>query len=68
MELSDLTPDQIEKAKACTSADELAELAKAEGIKLTDEQLEAASGASEWYCYCDGPTKYHCPTDDNLGR
>ena len=64
MEFTDLTPEQIEKAKACASASELMELAKAEGIELTDEQLEAASGGDEWYCYCDGPTKYHCPTDE----
>ena len=44
--LKGLTPEQIEKVKACKSSDELLELAKAEGIKLNDEQLQAVSGGS----------------------
>lgn len=46
MELNDLTPEQIEKAKACTDARELMELAKAENMELTDEQLEAIAGGT----------------------
>ena len=43
-----LTPEQMEKVGACKSADELVELAKAEGVDLSEEQLEAISGGS-WY-------------------
>ena len=44
----DLTPEQMEKAKACTTVDELVALAKNEGVELTDEQLEAISGGGNW--------------------
>ena len=53
MDITNLTPEQIEKAKACTSAGELMELAKAEGMELTDEQLDTISGGMEWYQACD---------------
>ena len=43
-----LTPEQMDKARACKSADELVELAKAEGVELNEEQLEAISGGT-WY-------------------
>ena len=46
MELTNLTPEQIEKAKACKTTDELAALAKSEGVELSDEELEAVSGGS----------------------
>ena len=39
-----LTEEQIAKAKACKNSEEILELAKNEGIELTDEQLEAVSG------------------------
>lgn len=42
--LNGLTPEQIEKVKACKSQEELLKLAKKEGIELTSEQLEAVSG------------------------
>jgi len=42
--LDGLTPEQVEKAKACKSQEELLVLAKEEGIELTKEQLEAVSG------------------------
>ncbi len=45
---NDLTPEQMEKARACKSADELVKLAAAEGIELTDDQLEVISGGT-WY-------------------
>ena len=44
--LKGLTPEQIAKVKACKNQEELLELARAEGIQLTDEQLEAVSGGS----------------------
>lgn len=42
--LKGLTKEQIAKAKACKNHDELLELAKKEGVELTDEQLEVISG------------------------
>lgn len=42
--LKGLTKEQIAKAKACKNSEELLELAKVEGIELTDEQLSAISG------------------------
>ena len=42
--LKGLTDEQIERVKACKDQAELLALAKAEGIQLTDEQLEAVSG------------------------
>ena len=51
-----LTPEQAEKVKACKSQDELLALAKAEGIELTDEQLEAVSGGM-----CTSSIDVPCP-------
>lgn len=45
-----LTEEQIAKVKTCKSFDELLALAKAEGIELTDEQLNAVSGGGKDYC------------------
>lgn len=42
--LEGLTEEQIEKARACNSEEELLELAHKEGVKLTDEQLASISG------------------------
>ena len=38
---SELTKEQIAKAMSCETAEELMELAKAEGIELTKEEAEA---------------------------
>ena len=48
MQFDELTPEQIEKAKVCKTADELLELANAEGVELTDEQIEQVSGGRMW--------------------
>ena len=42
--LKGLTPEQLEKVKHCQTQEELLKLAKAEGIELTSEQIEAVSG------------------------
>lgn len=41
-----LTEEQKAKAKACTTPEELIDLAKSEGVELTDEQLEGIAGGS----------------------
>ena len=47
--LKGLNEKQIAKVKACKNQEELLELAKKEGIELTDEQLEAVSGGCGTY-------------------
>ena len=54
--LKDLSEEQIAKAKACKSQEELLNFAKAEGIELSDEQLESVSGAG----MCSD-TAFRCP-------
>ena len=49
--LKGLTEEQIARVKACKNPEEMLKLAKAEGIQLTDEQLEAVSGG-----WCDSYT------------
>jgi hypothetical protein len=46
--LEDLTPEQIEKGKACRTPEELLALAKEEGVELTDDQLDQISGGDAW--------------------
>ena len=50
-----LTPEQVEKARACKSNDELLKIAKEEGVELSEEQLQAVSGG------CSGSTPKECP-------
>ena len=49
-----LTPEQLERAKACKTPEEVLALAREEGYELTDEDLESVSGG--WSpidpCYC----------------
>ena len=45
-----LSDDLKAKVAECKTADDLIALAKAEGIELTDEQLDAISGGSVWSC------------------
>ena len=52
--LKGLSMEQIEKVKSCKSASDMLELAKAEGVKLTAEQLSAVSGGG-------------CSDDDDKG-
>ena len=44
MNLKELSPEQREKMLACETKDQLIELAKEDGIELTDEQIEEISG------------------------
>ena len=56
MDIKSLTPEQIEKAKSCVSAEELVAFAEQEGIELSEEQLDALSGGA---CWDSEPTTYH---------
>ena len=42
----DISPELREKAKACKTPEELLALAKSEGYKLSEDELEAVSGGS----------------------
>lgn len=47
MSLADLTPEQIEKVKACTSLEEVQELTREEKFELSLDDLEDAAGG--WF-------------------
>ena len=53
MDLKDLSPELREKVKACKSSEELMELAKREGHKLTEDELDAIAGGGNWNCTRD---------------
>ena len=57
MEFDDLTDEQKAQVMACKTAEELVALAKAEGVELTDEQLDGVAGGDSFWC----PTATSCP-------
>ena len=44
MDFKDISPELREKAMACKTPEEMLALAKAEGYKLSEEELSAVSG------------------------
>ena len=54
----DLSPELREKAKACKTPDEMLALAKAEGYKLSEEELAAVSGGRTWSCSALDDSEY----------
>ena len=44
--LKGLSKEQLERARACKSSQELLALAKEEGVELSQEQLEAVNGGA----------------------
>ncbi|MBQ2493992.1 MAG: hypothetical protein II520_02020 [Bacilli bacterium] len=44
--LKGLTEEQIAKVKACENSSDLLQLARDEGVELTEEQLSAISGGA----------------------
>ena len=48
MDFENLSPELLEKARACKTPEELVKLAEEEGISLTDEQLEKIAGGIKW--------------------
>lgn len=56
MDFSNLSEELKEKARACTSTEELLALAKSEGIDLSDDELAAVSGG----CHCVDCDDYTC--------
>lgn len=47
MEFNDLTDEQKAQVKACKTTEELIALAEAEGVELSDEQLNAIAGETD---------------------
>lgn len=59
MNIEDIPAELREKAIACKTPEELAALAKENGIELTDEQLESLSGGVDWLdCEVDSCPAY----------
>ena len=50
MEIRDLTPEQMEKLRACNTTEDILALAREEGYQLSDEQLQEGCGGSDWCC------------------
>jgi len=48
MDFKDISPELREKAMACKIPEEMLALAKAEGYKLSEEELAAVSGGGGW--------------------
>ena len=46
MNYEDLSPEVLEKAKACKTPEELFALAKEEGIELSEDEIAAVSGGA----------------------
>ena len=57
-----LSDDLKNKVTECHTSEELMNLAKTEGIELSDEQLDAISGGFEWIC-----SDNYCEEDSGVG-
>ena len=53
MKFEDLTPEQMDKARACKTPEDILALAKEEGYELTDDELEGISGGSWCISVCN---------------
>ena len=52
MNFDDLTDEQKAQARACSTPEELINLAKTAGHELSDDELERIAGSGEWYEPC----------------
>ena len=59
MNYEDLSDELKEKAKACKTPEDLLALAKAEGVELSEAELERIAGGEPWAC-----GNYNCPDFD----
>ncbi len=67
--LKGLSEEQKKKVAECKSAEEVLALAKAEGVELNDEQLEAISGGcggSEIKCPKCGSTNFKVVVEEGI--
>jgi len=63
MKFEDLTPEQMEKARACKTPEDMLNLAREEGYELSEDELTAISGGVSWDCISDCPEHTPCPQD-----
>ena len=52
MKPEDLTDEHKAKLKSCKDSAELQSMLNGMGVELTDEQLEAAAGGTDWMPPC----------------
>ena len=57
MKFDDLTEEQKARVMACKTSEELIALAEAEGVELSEEQLDSIAGGDSFWC----PTATSCP-------
>ena len=50
MDISELSKELQDKAKACKTPEEMLALAAEAGYELSDDQLEAIAGGGHWAC------------------
>ena len=53
MDFNDISPELREKARACKTPEEMLALAKKEGYKLSEDEMEAVSGGGWSGCSSD---------------
>ncbi len=65
MRTDDLTPEQLEEAKAFQTPEEMLAYARDNGIDLTDEEMDAIAGGGFWTTYSK-----QCPLcgSNNIGK
>lgn len=56
MDFNDIPEQLMDEARKCKTPEELLDLAKREGVELSEEQLEGISGGQDW-CGPFGCTK-----------
>ena len=56
-----LTPEQLEAFKSCTTPESVLALAQSEGIELSDDELDTISGGG-W----DDPIGIYCPKCNSM--
>ncbi|MBR2683832.1 MAG: Nif11 family protein, partial [Atopobiaceae bacterium] len=49
VDLNDLTQEQLDKLRECTTLEDILTFAKAEGYELTDDELQQVTGGSDGY-------------------
>ncbi len=60
MDFNELSEEQMQRAKDCTTPEELLEFARSEGYQLSEEELEGVAGGGVWSS-CNSP--YYCDAD-----
>ena len=64
MNVDNLSPELLEKAEACKTAEDLFALAKDEGVELSDEDVAAITGGARLVRRNGKPEKRSWSSDD----